>query len=600
MSRDPWAPKSGKEWEQARAAASEEGPTDFASLMSATAVSAQPRPVRREAEATDFASIRHVLTPAAETPPRTWNDTLLDVLTPLMILTMVYSVVYFLLDVRYVYTAVHDANLRFVAFSFVLGVVALNRLIARDGSRESYLYMGGLAGAIALYTFSTTEMYGVGSVARNFMNDNPYLATLFNMMVVVFVWWLVNRLTHECCVDENRSAGEVGILTGAARRWQARLKAEPRAKAQSRPLKPVGVSDPWLELEPFDPTEGYTRPDTEETAMPAASLADRWGEKHPGMAVLYFSVPVFVIFALGLRVIQHGGEAWVRAGAVYMGVYTAAALSLLMLSSLSHLREYFRARKVRMPEGIAWFWIGLGLVQIAVVMVAAAQLPLPELPPLAHVDTHQTDPWARGGPKFELSTVARTQMELLEQAQFVERIGQAVLAVLGLVFGFGLLKAIGAWAAHMARQRDRYPKVLTRFFDGLEKAVEKLTRLPQPMPRRRRVRIQRNLATSTPFRSSLGQEATRGWSTRQHIEHAYAALCALAYDLGVPRAAGQTPYEFLRRFPAELGSLEEEAEELTRLYVMAAYSSLTMDARLEDRLRKFWMGYERVRRRYVK
>jgi hypothetical protein len=509
-------------------------------------------------------------------------------------------VVYFLLDVRYVYTAVHDVNLRFVAFSFILGVVALNRLIAREGSQESYLYMGGLAGAIAIYTFSTTELYGVGSVARNFMNDNPYLATLFNMMVVVFVWWLVNRLTHECCVDENRSAGEVGILTGAARRWQARLRAEPKGKARPQPLKAAGLGDPWLELEPFDPTEGYVPPEVEEAAEPAASLGDRWGEKHPGMAVLYFSVPVFVIFAVGLRVIQHGGEGWVRAGAVYMGVYTAAALSLLMLSSLSHLREYFRTRKVRMPEGIAWFWIGLGLLQVAVVMVAAAQLPLPELPPMAYVDAHVADPWARGGPKFELSAVARTQVELIEQARFVERTGQVVLVVLVLVFAYGVLKALGAWAAHMARQRARYPRVVARFFDGLERVVNVLTRLPRPAPRRRRVRIQRDLATSMQYRSSLGEERTRGWETRRHIEHAYAALCALAYDLGVPREAGQTPYEFLCQFPEELGSLAEEAEELTRLYVLAAYSPLEMDARMEDRLRKFWMGYERVRRRYVK
>ncbi len=62
-----------------------------------------------------------------------------------MILIMVASVVFFLLDVRFVYTEVHDLNLRVVAFCFILGVVALNRLIARDGKDESIMYIIGLA-----------------------------------------------------------------------------------------------------------------------------------------------------------------------------------------------------------------------------------------------------------------------------------------------------------------------------------------------------------------------------------------------------------------------------------------------------------------------
>ncbi len=89
-------------------------------------------------------------------------------------------------------------------------------------------------------------------------------------------------------------------------------------------------------------------------------------------------------------------------------------------------------------------------------------------------------------------------------------------------------------------------------------------------------------------------------SAADHIEYAYQALCALAYDLGVPREAGETPNEFIARFPKELETLRDEAVELTRLYMVTAYSPQQVDERVLDRLRKFWMNYERVRSRVVR
>ena len=61
-----------------------------------------------------------------------------------------------------------------------------------------------------------------------------------------------------------------------------------------------------------------------------------------------------------------------------------------------------------------------------------------------------------------------------------------------------------------------------------------------------------------------------------------------------PRDTGQTPYEFIDSFPKELRTLREESEELTRLYVVAAYSPSALDDRVLDRVRKFWTTYARV------
>ena len=78
------------------------------------------------------------------------------------------------------------------------------------------------------------------------------------------------------------------------------------------------------------------------------------------------------------------------------------------------------------------------------------------------------------------------------------------------------------------------------------------------------------------------------------------ALRALAADIGAPPKESQTPYEFLAHFPAGLRSMREEAEEIIRLYVIAAYSSEEMNLRLEDRLRKFWHAFRIARNYYVR
>ncbi len=576
--------------------------TDFQSLMQ------QPDPgfenlLEKNASAigpaTDFQSLTAGQRPPQDPlPQRTITDTLLGVLTPLMIFFMVYSVIFFLLDVRYIYTEVHDNNLRFVAACFVLGVVALNRIIVRNDSSESILYFIALAFAIGLYTFSTTGMFEVGSVARNFMNDNPYAATAFNLVIVAFIWWLTNRLMHECCVDENKVAGDVGMLTATARRMQYALKRDERVSAPQK-KKDVPPPNIFYEFEAFDPTEGY-KPKTKPT--PAPALADkRLTRHHPGMSIFYFSIPVMTLFSLGLRVAQQGGESMVLAGQCYMALYTLCALTLLLLTSLAGLRQYFRNRRIPMPDRIGWFWIGLGLWMIALVMIGATQLPMPDRPRMLHVGFHETDYWTQTS-TFQLRGADTPQKAIQEATQLLDQIGQIVLIGLALFLAYALLKALAALAARIARRRDRYPRIIVRFFDRLEHLLTRFTQLPQrKAPRKRRIRIQLDLATCRQFHNSLSHPPqTTPMSPSDHITYAYDALCALAHDLGVPRQQGQTPNEFLAAFPQALHTLRDEARELTQLHERAAYAPIPPDEDILDRLRKFWITYERARKRVLK
>ncbi|MBI5095328.1 MAG: DUF4129 domain-containing protein [Candidatus Hydrogenedentes bacterium] len=536
--------------------------------------------------------------------PRSLTDWLLDALTPLMIFIMVTSVIFFLLDVRFVYTEVHDANLRWVAFSFILGVVALNRLIAREGTQESFLYFVALAGAIGMYTLATTNAYDVGSVASNFMN-RPWIATGFNMCIVAFIWWLTNRLTHECCVDDNPLAGDMGILTGTARKFQESLRAKPAEQVSAASKESLWVPKkkaPVISMnviEAVDPLD-YD-PNRWKPKGPAAVEAPvrPLPKRHPGISVFYFSIPVMFIFAVGLRVVQNGGEGFVSAGKFYMGLYTVCALALLNLTSLAQLREYFRARKTPIPGMIGVFWIGLGAVMVAVVLFGATALPMPSLPPAAYVQEHQYDPWARGS-TFQLNSVAAPAVQIIEETRFMERVGQGVLVVLGLFLAYGALRALGVVAISVARRRDLYPQWVTRLFGALDRFLQRITQLPAMPHLERRRRVSRDVATSVQYRNPMGDPARAGRMTvADNVEFAYSALCALARDLGVPRHDDQTPFEFIRSFPRELDSLRDEAYELTNLYVIAAYSPERLDDRITDRLRKFWLTYERARNRVI-
>jgi hypothetical protein len=511
---------------------------------------------------------------------RTATDYLIEGLTPTMVFFMVAAVLYFLLDVRYVYTEVHDSNIRFVAFFFVMGVVAANRLLAWEGTQEGILYFLVLAGVVALYTVATTGAYGVGSVARGFMNK-PGFAIAFNLTVVFFIWWVTHRLTQECCVDENTTAGDIGILTGTLRRFQESLRRQPEEKKE----------------EFYDPT-AWKKP-VRKAAPAPLSANQRLSKRHPGISIFYFSVPVMAIFALGLPVLRQGGPGMVLAGHFYVGVYTVAALSLLMLSSLGGLREYFRSRHIHIPAGLGPFWIGLGMLMIAVVLFGATALPMPQMPGYAAIDYHETDFWTRDS-TFQLS-VAAPAVKVIATSQFMERVGWVVRVALALFILYGILRAVGAFAVRIARQRHRYPAFVVRFFDWLDRVLQRLTNLPSLPTLRETPRISRKVALSAHYVNPMRDPSTAArLGPAGLVANAYEALCALAYDLGVPRREDQTPYEFIESFPKALDRLREEAVELTDLFVRASYSKDALDPRVEDRLRKFWITYERVRNRIVK
>ncbi|HOS03068.1 MAG TPA: DUF4129 domain-containing protein [Candidatus Hydrogenedentes bacterium] len=563
--------------------------TDFASLKAAEvdAPVAYEPPKPREIGAsiekisTDFQSLRKEIPIEAPRFVRmTLGDNVIAALSPIFIYIMVTSIIWFLLDARYVFTetseyaSVNDTSIRIAATMFILGVVALNRLIARDGTEESFLYAACLAGVVALFTLAMPQLFGSGSFS-NSLNRFPAMGMTINLSMTFFIWWLTNRLTHECCVDENRHAGDLGILTGAARNL-SQSASKPSAWPQN-----IDRSDLMNWSRDFSERKGRL------------TAADRLPRRHPGMSIFYFSIPAMIIFSLGQRVLLSGGESMLMVGHVYVGLYTVSALLLLMLTSLGGLRQYFRRRRMQMPPGIAPYWVGLGAAMVVVVMAGATRLPMPSLPKPAYIAAQHA---GFGSANSKLHSLVATPAEILSQTTFQRYLGYAVLAFVGITLAYAALRWLGAQAAKAARSRNDLPQWMTTALKQIDRGLQKALRLPALPRLKPRPKVQRAIALSARYTNPLGDVSrAASMSNADMIAYAYDALCALATDMGAPRLPSQTPYEFAAALPDKLRSLHEETKELTELLVRTSYAGEDLDDRVRDRLRRFWISYERVR-----
>lgn len=615
---------------------------------------------RDTTNATDLASLRSTTSlPEAALPDpeaRSLSDYAVDALIPIMIFTMMLSVTWFLLDIRFVYTERLDLNMRAFAFFFVLGVVALNRLKAERGLADSAVYIGGLAIAVGVFTV-LSQLKG-GGVAGGYL-PNMLLSLCFNISVVVILWKVTDRLTRDCCVDTSSRYGDEGILRS---RWR-------------RPKTPPPV------------------PEHDGEAPTATPQVKRPPRKHPAHALFYLALPILAMLAAGQRILPQGGSFLESAGSVYVGTYTASMLMLLLLSSYRGLRVYCQRRNITFPTSIAAFWLGLGTIMVALVFFIGLWGPVPTTPERAqHLtrsysttgatasdrwDYHdheregegtqsrpeeganpgegsdggagagQEDPKAPEGPhsgnedhpqgqggeqgsqedqggqeqqggqdtgqeQGEQRTGETPQgaestaggnppkppaaeipmNELMNTIPALKWLGYGVLAIVGLFVLYLMLQA----AAHFFGKASHRGGRFRTLFQRLAHLFRRLTYVPKRKPRRARVRIDRDIATCAPYQNPLNGPL----SLRAKIQYSYDALCALAYDLGVPREEDQTPFEFLDALPEPIAEIEAEAHTLTHLYVAGTYSALTLpDTVLED-LRAFWIRYERLRRKVLR
>ena len=181
---------------------------------------------------------------------------------------------------------------------------------------------------------------------------------------------------------------------------------------------------------------------------------------------------------------------------------------------------------------------------------------------------------------------------LMNASPALKWLGYGVLVLMGLFILYGIFHL----AAHYFGRAAKGPSRLAGLFDRLSRLFRRLTQVPKRKPRRAKVRVDSDIATCAQYQNPINGPMP----LREKVQYSYDALCALAYDLGVPREEDQTPFEFLSALPEPIISLRDEAHTLTYHYVAGSYSTLPLPESVLDDLRDFWSRYEQLRARMVR
>ena len=267
-------------------------------------------------------------------PQKTIADYMVSCLSPVLIMLLVGSLVFFLIQVFY--HGKMAGSLRWVMFWFVIGIVLVGRIGIEEGTQRSALFGLGLAAATSIYL----------------MRTNP--AFLFGILLLGVVWWCAHKLTWNCTyVDDEEDASGRGLmetLPDFLRRKSAAGKKTPMTAAEKAAERRARLGTYFFKAAKPQP---------------------------PGLWIIYFSAAALPLFGLGQMLLAPGDTASRRLGFVFMMGYLAAALGLFLTTSFLGLRRYLRQRYLNMPRAISLGWLRFGGGMILTVLVLALLLPRP-------------------------------------------------------------------------------------------------------------------------------------------------------------------------------------------------------------------------------
>lgn len=277
-------------------------------------------------------------------PSKTLADYMVIAISPALIMVMVHSVCFFLVDIFYRGEAI--GGVRWVLFWFVLAVVLITRIGIEQGDTNAMVY--------GLLLAAVTWMY------LSFAQFNP----VFGAFLLAIVWFTAHKITSNCTlVDDDADASGQGLMQSfrALPQWLKKRKVTESAEQK----EPASVAkSPGIPVRLGLPTSTGKK---EKTRRPQT----------PGAWLLYFGIAALPVFGLGQTLLPAGDTATRHRGFIYLFCYLAAALGLLITTSFLGLRRYLRQRYLTMPGNIAFGWIQYGVIAAAIVLCLSLLLPRP-------------------------------------------------------------------------------------------------------------------------------------------------------------------------------------------------------------------------------
>ncbi len=296
----------------------------------------------------------------------TLADYLVIAVSPALIMALIGSLIFFLLDIFY--QGQYVARMHFVFACFVLAAVLIGRISIEMGSGHAMAYAAPLA-IVTILALNKFVEYPGGAVAAYSLGVNVGLVGL--------ILWCAHKLTWDCTfIDESQEESGEGVL------------------------RTMGL----------DPPIAKKRPQTSEVletsevsgAKKASGVPSTKPRPHSGgVWVVYFSLAALPLFGIGQRFLPADNLDRRRYAFLLMCVYVASGLGLLLTTSFLGLRRYLRGRRLQMPATMAGAWVIIGCILIAAILGFAVLLPRPS-PEYAISEV----PWQMTSPKRSASRYA--------------------------------------------------------------------------------------------------------------------------------------------------------------------------------------------------
>jgi hypothetical protein len=277
----------------------------------------------------------------AKKPRPTLADYTAVAVSPALIMVLVGSLAYFLLEI--LYRGDYPGRLQWVLSFYIFGAVLVARMSMEFGLESRAPVYG--------FVLALVAWIGLGQFVDYPTGLGP-ISWVINAGLIAVVWWSTSRLTKDCTyIDEKAETTGTGLLQAAGLE-----KSDP--PTPDKPSKQTNQPGWWHRYQRYRDQRKKTKP--------------------PGVWVVYFSLAALPMFGLGQSLIPPDEVDHRRYVFWLMGIYVASALGLLVTTAFLGLRRYLRQRNLEMPRKMTVAWLSAGGVLIVVLLVVSALLPRPE------------------------------------------------------------------------------------------------------------------------------------------------------------------------------------------------------------------------------
>ena len=559
-------------------------------------------------------------------PTKTLADYLVIAVSPALIIVLVHSLCFFLVEVFFRPETV--AGVRWLLFWFGLAVVLIARIGIEQGVGHAMGYGLALAGATWIYLA--------------LMQIN----VIFGAILLGVLWFTAHKLTSNCTlVDDDFDASGQGLMQSL--------------KRFTRPFHMARKNGP-----PAEPTEtpararnpGATR--TPVKPAPASEKSSAARSPAPGVWLLYYSFAALLLFGLGQKLLPAGDAAARHRSFIHLFCYLAAALGLLVTTSFLGLRRYLRQRYLVMPGRIVLGWMQVGVVGVILIMCLSLLLPRPGTGEAWGALRYQVDhqvrraseyaarfnphgtgagragresqsanqpntpppPSGQGSnpnPKPDQTTGANDQADPHSSASAREGAaeGQAggqqpgrsapdlssaagslypwLMALVYLLAAIGVVWLGYRYRAVIVEALRKAAAAIREFFAALLGLGSTNANATPPGGRATEVR------SFKPFKNPFLTGGDRVWSPEQLIRYSFEALQNWALERAAPEGTPQTPREFCRQLGGEIPEAAAALDHLAFLYGHVAYGA-SVPANLDrEQLRLLWQLMSGPRPKYA-